>query len=720
MAELGERCSFCLVPWSALLGENISLHSEECSTWIKSNKSKISKKACLRGINCVSTLPNHYRNFCHESLAKHFGKECAIVPVKKKRSPSSLLTSPKAKKVKPDSPLKSSQSKCQTLKSISSFFTVERRTSTSVTTPEKQKSDYPWYQEVQEVENIVCDIDVGNWSVNDFLDEDTIPLNNNNKDCNSDSDIFKSNSSEPSPATSIANFEPFLLRELDEKPNCEVINISDDEESVLSECDDKKETVKCLAIEDFEACKTYSKTPIIKQAFSTKSSPVLLKLNQLNSTKSLKIPDSTSNSKISCKSSKLNEPFVSKKQVSIMSYFGCNSKGTVNQSTLKFVEDKTIPKQNWRVARDEKKRDSLSEVNERSITSTVVNEPSKRQWSCPFYKKIPGTSFAVDAFSYGSVPGVKHYFLSHFHYDHYRGLHKKFQGKILCNSITGKLITLKIGIPFANLQILPMGVWSVVDGVEVKLLDANHCPGSVMFLFCLRNNQRILHTGDFRAHVKMLDNPDLSRRNISDLYLDTTYLDPTYTFPSQEDILRFVVSLAKDNVASNPKTLIICGSYTIGKERLFIAIAEKLNCKVWAAKDKQRIFGCIENQSLERSLTHNPTSARIHVLSMQQINFEALQEHLNKFRDTFSNILAIKPTGWEYRAGSSVSTLGNIRPRTSGAISIYGIPYSEHSSFEELKMFVQFLRPKKIIPTVSVGNPKKRNDMQGILNSWLR
>ena len=51
-------------------------------------------------------------------------------------------------------------------------------------------------------------------------------------------------------------------------------------------------------------------------------------------------------------------------------------------------------------------------------------------------------------------------------------------------------------------------------------------------------------------------------------------------------------------------------------------------------------------------------------------------------------------------------------------LCVSGLPYSEHSSYLEMKRFVQFLEPNKIIPTVNNGNPTSRNKMEKLFHSW--
>ena len=64
-------------------------------------------------------------------------------------------------------------------------------------------------------------------------------------------------------------------------------------------------------------------------------------------------------------------------------------------------------------------------------------------------------------------------------------------------------------------------------------------------------------------------------------------------------------------------------------------------------------------------------------------------------------------------------TFDIVRRVSRGNITIYGIPYSEHSSFTELRRFVQFLKPIDIIPTVNAADRTKRNVMTKYFKQWL-
>ena len=362
-----------------------------------------------------------------------------------------------------------------------------------------------------------------------------------------------------------------------------------------------------------------------------------------------------------------------------------------------------------------------------SFASSKRQESSElKQRNCPFYKKIPETTFTVDAFNYGNIEGISHYFLSHFHYDHYGGMTKHWNQPVICSPITAKLILLKIKVDQKHLTILHLNQPTVIKDVQVTLLDANHCPGSVMFLFKLpRNGPVILHTGDFRANPEMEEYPQLWNEKIDKLYLDTTYCKPEYDFPNQGSVISSTVQIVKRHLKSHSKTLICVGSYTVGKERIFTAIANEIDAKIWGNSEKVRVLKTLSDPIIDAKLTKIPKEAQIHVVEMFRVKKkDALIEHLAKHQDKFDCVLGIVPTGWTHERGSSSDNSLSSMSIKSLKSNVYqlNVPYSEHSSYGELKRFVNFLKlgsSEKILATVNVGNPVSRNAQKAIFKKWI-
>jgi hypothetical protein len=230
---------------------------------------------------------------------------------------------------------------------------------------------------------------------------------------------------------------------------------------------------------------------------------------------------------------------------------------------------------------------------------------------CPAYKKIPGTDFACDGFQYGLTAGTQNHFLTHFHADHYGGLTKAWNsGTIYCSVPTANLVNQQLGIDRKFLHPLPMMTPVVVASrgkpVTVTLLDANHCPGAVMFLFEIgmnKNKKHILHVGDFRWNTEFMMTQAPLRPFargeclLDEIFLDTTYCDPKYTLPTQKEAIEETIKVAKQEVArakqSKSKILILFGAYTIGKERIYLSVAEALGMKVYVDRRRFRILSAL-------------------------------------------------------------------------------------------------------------------------------
>ncbi|XP_054167208.1 uncharacterized protein LOC128964605 [Oppia nitens] len=348
------------------------------------------------------------------------------------------------------------------------------------------------------------------------------------------------------------------------------------------------------------------------------------------------------------------------------------------------------------------------------------NRPPKQRKGvvkvCPFYKKIADAGFAVDAFSYGSIPGITAYFLTHFHSDHYTGLKNTFKHDVYCSPITARLVRNHYKCPLFTINVIDLNATRLVMGTKVTFFEANHCPGAVVILFELADGKRYLHTGDFRADHSFFTYQPLICRPIDTIYLDTTYCDPKYDFLPQKQILDTIVSISSDHYKRCPKLLIVCGTYTIGKENVFIGVAKALRLKIWTNPQKQQIYKCYRNPVIDSLLVSNRDDSQIHVMSMDCINEQFLETYIHGFNGLFDEVLAFRPTGWEHNRKST----NGVKKRRHKNITICGIEYSEHSSYTELKRFIKFFKPNKIIPTVNNGNQLTRDKMNSIFNEWLK
>ncbi|BGP15133.1 hypothetical protein JCM10213_005406 [Rhodosporidiobolus nylandii] len=240
----------------------------------------------------------------------------------------------------------------------------------------------------------------------------------------------------------------------------------------------------------------------------------------------------------------------------------------------------------WKAAEEsEKKKGRLPQGEKRGV---------------PFYKWIDGMEITVDAFRYGKIEGCKAYFLSHAHSDHYQNLSASWSGgPIYASQTTINLIKLKLKVKDEYLFPLPLDQTVKVHGIDVTLIDANHCPGSVLFLFEGPHTDpkspysrtpdkifRYLHCGDFRASPQHILHPAMSfppknpsssassapmqptrsflsgplstssfdplsgrvQKPLNAIYLDTTYLSPSYCFPAQDLVVSACAELVRERV----------------------------------------------------------------------------------------------------------------------------------------------------------------------------
>ena len=223
----------------------------------------------------------------------------------------------------------------------------------------------------------------------------------------------------------------------------------------------------------------------------------------------------------------------------------------------------------------------------------------------------------------------------------------------MCSSITKRLLLSKLSVKESLITTLDVGETKKLSDSLVTAVDANHCPGSVMFLIQLTSGQTFLHTGDFRASSDMESLPELWSFSLDRLYLDTTYCRPEYDFPSQSDVIEKTVELVNTFLAARPWTVVMVGGYDIGKERVFKALAASLDCQVWGDRKRVATWRCLEDEEILSRLVEVRARAQVQVISNSLVTWAKLGREFDavKVAGGWSHVLGVKPTGWSHSRG---------------------------------------------------------------------
>ena len=200
---------------------------------------------------------------------------------------------------------------------------------------------------------------------------------------------------------------------------------------------------------------------------------------------------------------------------------------------------------------------------------------------------LPGLPVSVDD-SRESL-GLSTYLLTHMHTDHLKGLRDGWKGgTIYCTRITRELLLTRFDISPSRVVSLDVDdVGHVLKAQDpctggdiwfnLTVIDANHCPGSAMFLIKSESSGCILHTGDFRACPEMLTSTPLKDAKVDLLIMDNTYCHPKHALPPQSEALESIIKIA----ARHSKThRILIGLDGLGKEEVLVALAEALHTHV--------------------------------------------------------------------------------------------------------------------------------------------
>lgn len=314
---------------------------------------------------------------------------------------------------------------------------------------------------------------------------------------------------------------------------------------------------------------------------------------------------------------------------------------------------------------------------------------------------LRGTGIYVDYFAASCIPGAA-YFLTHYHADHMDGLSEGWaRGPLYCSSVTARLLleVRKVSRKVVRKRAIdhPFELTDPLTQTRLTatLVDAGHCPGSVMVVLEGLSDGAVVHTGDFRFYEGLICNAALRRvadsGRCAQLYLDTSWAHEAFEeLPAKETSTAQLLDL----IDRYPNEAVVLHSHGLGDEELLSAVATRFPNERFLVADAQRLevlkIAVPELNGLQRFQRLDRADADQY--SKEQ-RFFIVKSGAQKRKLGLQGVeISCSTLWWAKAIHDEVKNVQHpVRDPRTGA---WHVLWAMHSSLAELQELVSWLRPQ--------------------------
>ncbi len=216
-----------------------------------------------------------------------------------------------------------------------------------------------------------------------------------------------------------------------------------------------------------------------------------------------------------------------------------------------------------------------------------------------------------------------------------------------------------------------------IGPASIELAPAGHMLGSAQVIIDW-HGERIVYTGDFKLEENYTC-PGAAIHSCDVLLIDTTYGMPYYKFPPLSECREKLLEFVTKNIAAEITPVILAYSFGKAQEAMMILKNEGVEMDVYAkAFEAAQIYKA-----------HNIAIDNVFLLNEKPKPGRAVILPPGAFRH-------VNPRGWGRFRTCFLSgwTLGKKYGSRGG--NGYGIPFSDHASFDDIVRYVETARPKRV------------------------